>query len=361
MMLPRVDEADLADLLAAVPQRDWQQFAGQHVFVAGGTGFLGCWLLEALLHANARLGLGLRLSVLSRRPAAFRAKVPHLAGDPAVRLIEGDIRDTSALDLRCDYLVHAAADVENADADPVRAFDAIVQGTRGAIALAARAGARRVLHVSSGAVYGAQPPALARIPEPHPSAPDAGDPRAAYGLGKRVSEWLAEQAARPGGFDVVHARVFALIGPYLPLHAHFAAGNFLADAAAARPVRVAGNGSPLRSYLYAGDAAAWLLQLLVRGAAATAYNVGSEEAISIRELADRIASLAGVPVAIGDPRPASGLPARYVPDTALARKTLGLVQYTSFAAALQRSFDWARRSHAMAGAAGPASHQAPGS
>lgn len=352
MALPPVPHHELDETIAAMAAPDWRALAGRHVFVAGGTGFLGCWLLELLLRANERLDLGMRLTVLSRRPQAFRDKVPHLANAPRVSLVAGDLREGVPQDLRCDLLVHAAADVENAEADPVKAFDAIVEATRGALAIAQRAGASRVLHVSSGAVYGTQPPTLERIAEDHPCAPDGGDPRAAYGLGKRVSEWLAEQAARAHGFEVVHARVFALLGAYLPLNAHFAAGNFLGDAVAGRAVQVGGNGAPLRSYLYGADAAAWLVTLLVRGRAGTAYNVGSEEAINILDLARRIAALRGVDVRIADPRPLHGAPPRYVPDTRLARESLGLVQYTSLATSLERSLRWAEHVAAPAGASG---------
>jgi len=343
MAMPPVPEGELQEALAALPQADWQQLAGQRLLIAGGTGFLGCWLLEVLLHANRRLDLGMALNVLSRRPQAFADKAPHLAGDPAVTLLRADVRDGARLDLRGDLMIHAAADVESPAQDPVAAFTAIVEATRGALALAQRAGARRFLHVSSGAVYGPQPPTLERVAEDHAAAPDGGDPRAAYAIGKRVSEWLADQAGRQHAFPVVHARVFALVGPYLPLDAHFAAGNFLQDAAAGAPVRVAGNGSPVRSYLYGADAAAWLVRLLLRGEAGQAYNVGSEEAVSILELARRIAGLAGADVQVADPHTPAGAPPRYVPDTARARAALGLVQYTDLSTALERSLQWARR------------------
>lgn len=343
MALPPVERSELVPLAEALPASDWEALAGQHLFVAGGTGFLGCWLLELLLHANDRFRLGLRLTVLSRQPDRFRTKAPHLATHSAVTLLAGDIRDAISLAVRCDFVIHAAADVEQPDADAVHAFDAIVQATRGALGLASRSGARRVLHVSSGAVYGQQPLDVARLAESHPFAPDRGDPRAAYALGKRVSEWLADQAARTAGFQVVHARLFAIVGAYIPLHAHFAAGNFLADAALGRAIRVAGTGAPLRSYLHAGDAAAWLLAMLVRGSPGTAYNVGAEEAISIRDLAHEVAALAGVGVEVADPTPSGALPPRYVPDTSLARGSLGLRRYTAFPAALEHSLRWVRR------------------
>ncbi len=61
----------------------WDELRGERVFITGGTGFFGCWLLESLLWAQDRLGLGVEAVVLTRNPDAFRARAPHLAGIPA--------------------------------------------------------------------------------------------------------------------------------------------------------------------------------------------------------------------------------------------------------------------------------------
>ena len=70
----------------------WDELRGNRVFITGGTGFFGCWLLESFAWANHRLGLGASVGVLTRNPAAFARKVPDLVRDPAIRLHEGDVR-----------------------------------------------------------------------------------------------------------------------------------------------------------------------------------------------------------------------------------------------------------------------------
>src|SRR5205814_6635359 len=114
------------------------------------------------------------------------------------------------------------------------------------------------------------------------------------------------------------ARGFAFVGPRLPTDVHFAAGSFVADVAAGRPVRVQGDGRAVRSYLYAADLAVWLWAILARGVPGRAYNVGSERQVSIADLARATAVAAGSadPVVIAGGTPDGGAGAAFVPSTA---------------------------------------------
>lgn len=316
---------------------------GQHLFITGGTGFVGCWLLEALLWLDATHGLDLRLSVLSRQPERFRAAHPGLAMHPGLVLVQGDMHDLSGIAGRFDAVIHAATDVVAPAAQPRAVFDAIVAGGREALALSRRCGATRFLLTSSGAVYGQQPAGLTHVPEDYPGAPLTTDARSAYGQAKRVVEWLSRCEAQAGGLQVQVARCFAFLGPYQPLDAQFAVANFLRDALREGPVLVGGDGSAVRSYLYAADLAVWLLTILVRGDGAP-YNVGSPQAIAIGELARRVSTvLTGADRSVVQGTPAPGaLPQRYVPDVARAR-ALGLDVYTPLDEALRRTAAWHRR------------------
>ncbi len=305
----------------------WPALDGSRLFITGGTGFVGKWLIESLLWANDRLKLNLAITVLTRDPRRFEANHPHLALHPAVELIQGEAATFDFPRGEFPFVIHAATERAFAPdaANPTSTFDLDVAATRRMLQFAREHGTRRLLFTSSGAVYGKQPADLANIPEDYAGAPSSTDPGSAYGQAKRVSEYLCTMHARQYGFDALIARLFAFSGPYLPLDENFAIGNFVRDALEGGPIRVKGDGTPYRSYLYAADLAAWLWTILARGEPARPYNVGSGEAVSIADLARAVAEAAGgMRVEIAQ-RAAPGAPAlRYVPSVERASKELGL-------------------------------------
>ncbi|MDV3457847.1 NAD-dependent epimerase/dehydratase family protein [Sphingomonas sp. HF-S4] len=312
-------EADMAAVNAALAPL-WPRLAGARIFMTGGTGFIGRWMLEAL----ARSGIDAQVTLLSRDPDAFAARAPHLAA--RFDLVAGDVTRFLAPAGNYTHVLHAATDASaalNAN-DPRRMFDTIVDGTRRALDLAVENQARFVF-LSSGAVYGAQPWEVSHVGEDWRGGPDPCDPLSAYGEGKRAAEMLCAIYARQFGLDVVNARIFALLGPLLSLDIHFAAGNFIRDAMAGKPIRIIGSGEAVRSYLYAADLTIWLWTLLIAGKPGTVVNMGSEEAVSIADLARRTAALLGGPGVeiLGQPDPGWNA-GRYVPSTARIRAELGV-------------------------------------
>jgi dTDP-glucose 4,6-dehydratase len=322
---------------------------GARIFLTGGTGFFGRWLIATLAHVHAKIGA--EVVVLTRNAESFRALYPDLATHPAIGLHRGDVRDFAFPSGRFTHVIHAAVDTSvAADANKFELIETIVVGAKRVLEFSARAGAQRLLYVSSGAVYGAQPAEMTHFPEDCRGACDPLDPRSAYGEAKRLAELMCVCAAAQGGTPAVVARAFAFVGPGLPLDAHFAIGNFIRDAVAGGDIVVGGDGSPLRSYLYAGDLAAWLLTLLTKGTPGSAYNVGSDQAISIADLARKVASFAPrAPVVTIKGAAMPGAPrSRYVPAIARAQ-SLGLDVWTPLDEAIRRTMAFAQREGATAG------------
>ena len=179
------------------------------------------------------------------------------------------------------------------------------------------------------------------VSEAFAGAPDQTCPTSAYGEGKRAAEFLA-CAAASAELEVKIARCFAFVGPYLPLDANYAAGNFVADALAGRTIRVQGDGTAYRTYLYASDLAIWLWTILFRGVSRRAYHVGAETAVSIGELAALAAQCgrSGLSVELAKPPEPGAQAQRYVPSTRRARQELQLAETVELKEGILRTLRW---------------------
>jgi len=333
---------DLDNVLARTEPL-WQELRGQRILITGATGFFGCWLLESFAWANRRLNLHAHAVGLSRNPGRLAEKAPHLAQDPAITLHAADVRHGDFPQGAFSHVIHAATEASSKlnTESPLVMFDTIVEGTRWALQFSIASSVNRFLFVSSGAVYGTQPPQLALVGESFEGGPDPLNPASAYAEGKRSAEMLCSLAASPRLATTV-ARCFAFVGPYMKLDAHFAIGNFIADRLDHRPIRVLGDGSPVRSYLYASDLMVWLWTILFQGQSRRAYNVGSEEALNIASVAREVAAALPpeVDVNVGSKATAGASVHRYVPCTARAREELGLRAEVTLREAICRTHSW---------------------
>jgi nucleoside-diphosphate-sugar epimerase len=315
---------------------------GRHIFLTGGTGFFGKWLLNSFLGLRDAVSLDTTLTVLSRDPKGFLDACPEFAEQAGLDFITGDVRSFTPPSGRTfDFVIHGAtaASAKLEQEDPDEMYSVITDGTRHVLDFMRPCSAKRLMFISSGAVYGVQPTSMNSVPETY-----AGDPVTAYGKGKKLSEQLCLDASSVGRFECVIARPFAFVGPHLPLDTHFAIGNFINDCLEDRPIIINGDGTPLRSYLYAADLAEWLWTILLRGEPLQSYNVGSGEAVSIGDLARLVRECAGTQneIIVRGTKTDGALPARYVPSVVRAEKELALRQRHSLSDAVRRTIAWHR-------------------
>ncbi len=349
-MISRELPRDDLDRVASWGGSDWDHLRGARVFLTGGTGFIGTWMLGAAIHATEIRGLDTRFVALSRDPERFRVRFPSIANHPRVSLLAGDVRTFPIPQERFTHAIHAATDASatmNLER-PMEMIDTIVGGTRHVLDAAIAMGCQRVLFVSSGAVYGKQPSSITSVSEEYMGGPDPLHPTSAYGEGKRLAEQVCAAFSRLHGIDVAIARCWAFIGPLLPLDAHFAAGNLISDGLRGGPLLIKGDGTTVRSYLYAADLAAWLWRIALRGAVLRAYNVGSDVAVTIRELAEAVGRACGgaFDVQIAQSVKPGYHVDRYVPDITRARNELGLEIFTPLDRALASTIAWHRNGDA---------------
>lgn len=265
--------------------------------------------------------------------------MPHLASRREFDWLVGEPAGFTPPAGRFDYLIDLATpSAAEVGAGGAASIDHCLQGTTKLIDFARASGVRRILYASSGAVYGRQPPDLSHVPEDFVADPATVSP---YGRLKQHTERRFLDSER----DCVVARGFAFIGPYLPLTSKFAAGSFIRDALDGRSLAIEGDGRTVRSYLYAADLSIWLLSLLLLGKPGRAYNVGSDQALTIGELAQRVTCRAPAAAGIETRQPPGvGLAERYVPDIRRARDEAALSSWIGADAAIDRTLKWHRPS-----------------
>jgi nucleoside-diphosphate-sugar epimerase len=342
-MAPPLPPRDLDDICQQTSEL-WEEARGAHFFLTGGTGFFGCWLVESFLRANERFRLGAKLTVLTRSPEAFLRKCPWLTDNSSLKLIAGDVRSFEFPEGEFRFVIHAAteASVRQAAEEPLEMLSTIVDGTRRTLDFATARGTRKFLLTSSGAIYGKQPAEISHVPESFAGAPDHLEAGNVYGEGKRMAEHLCAVYAGVPRMECKIARCWAFAGPHLPLDQHFAIGNFIRDVMAGGPIRIGGDGTPTRSYLYASDLAVWLWTMLFCGPSMQPVNVGSGEAVTIRELAECVAAALrpGTPIEVAREPVAGASRSQYVPDVSMAERLLGLKATVPLKEAIRRTAEW---------------------
>lgn len=183
---------------------------------------------------------------------------------------------------------------------------------------------------------------MTHIPEDYCGAPDTAAPNSAWGESKRAAEFLCTYYSGKYGMETKIARCFSFVGPYLPLDIHYAIGNFIRDGMNGDPILVQGDGTPYRSYLYAADLAIWLWTILLRGKPCYPYNIGSEDDITIAELAHTVSTCLHKPVEVQitkTPDPDKSVE-RYVPLTKRAQIELGLRQWINLQEGIKRTMSF---------------------
>ena len=322
---------------------DLEEIVNRPLVITGASGFVGTWLTLSWVAARKRLNGRGQLLITSRNPQSLLPLVNVIDSRSPVTALSSDIRNLHIpSEFRNGNLIHAATPASAAlnASDPAAMLKVIIEGQERVIVEAVRMN-NRLLFLSSGAVYGRQPLDLSHLPETWEGAPQIGDSNSAYHEGKRVAELMGNIAATKQGLHFISARLFAFIAPFLPLGTHFAAGNFIRDALSSNQIEIQSGGGSVRSYLYATDLCSGLWALLARGETGSAYNIGSDQDITIKELAIKVAWLAGTNARVN----VRGLDtpenvSRYVPSLERLHNEIGMKQSVSLEQSLKRTISW---------------------
>jgi len=340
---------DISNDVALAIRRSGADFSclkGKRILVTGGTGFFGVWLLSSLLQVREILGGVLDIAVITRDPRSFLQHHTQFESRAGLTFLCGDITSIDLKGLKFSHLLHMAttsASETFSQEKQINKIELLYLGTKNILSQLG-SDLETVLFTSSGVIYGNPQSDQELLKETQFSRPDNLKTESALAYGKLIAEYLVSYFAEEFDYKYNIARCFSFLGQGLPLDVHYAAGNFVANAMRNEPIRVLGNGQESRSYMYIGDATAWLLRLFVEPAN-DVYNVGSEKTIKISELAHAVAEQAGSEGRVeirGGHLEEGNLPRSfYVPSTGKIRAQYpNLAEWTLLTQAISKMIDF---------------------
>ena len=322
---------------------DLEEIVNKPLVITGATGFVGTWLTLSWVSARRTLKGRGQLLITSRNPQSLLPLTDVLDSQSPITSLPCDIRSLEIPDeFRNGNLIHAATPASALlnETNPSEMLSIIIEGQERIISEAIRT-SNKVLFLSSGAVYGRQPLDVSHLSESWLGAPQINDPNSAYHEGKRVAELMGNIAADKQGLSFIAARLFSFVGPFLPMGTHFAAGNFIRDALNYDQISIQSGGGSIRSYLYATDLCSTLWSLLRVGKTGNAYNVGSDEEITIVSLANLVARVVNQSVNVAVlGKDNSNTLTRYVPSLTKVNDETKRYQTVAIDEAIKRTTNW---------------------
>jgi len=263
----------------------------RHILITGGAGFIGSHLAERLVKR------GDRVTALDDLSTGRLENLVALRDEPRFRLVTGSVEDekiVAELVGACDSVLHlaAAVGVQLIVDEPVRTIRSIIHGTE-VVLEAAHRQKRPVLITSSSEVYGKG----ARVPFSEDDDVVVGATRFSrwcYAYSKGIDEFLGLAYFKQFGLPVTIVRLFNTVGPRQVGMYGMVLPRFVEAALAGRPIPVYGDGRQTRCFCHVDDVADAILRLADHPAAAgQVFNLGSDQEVSMNDLARRVIDITG--------------------------------------------------------------------
>ena len=277
----------------------WSKFSGTNILVTGATGLIGGCLVEALMMNPNR---DYQVYASGRNEDRAEKRFKDYSTNESFHFIKYDVTAPLEGNIQFDYIIHAASNASpNFFAQkPVEVIKSNVDGVVNLMEYGLRHGMKRFLYVSSGEVYGEGDGRV--FTEDYSGYVNCSTPRACYPSSKRVAETLCVSYAAEYGADVVIARPCHTYGPHFTDQDNRVYAQFIRNVLRGEDIVMKSTGEQYRSWCYVVDCVSALLYILLKGKNGEAYNIADEASnISIRELAELVASIGGRKVIIDIP------------------------------------------------------------
>jgi UDP-glucuronate decarboxylase len=255
------------------------------VLLIGGKGFLGTYFLKTLLSINKILSKPAKIVVIDN---LITSKNNEPNNEPNVEFIQADISQKISFDYDFDYIIHSAsiASPPIYRKFPIKTIDVNYQGTRNLLDFAKETNLKGMLYLSSSEIYG--DPHVIPTPEDYWGYVSNTGPRSCYDESKRLAETICVMFNQQFKIPVKIVRPFNVYGPYLNLDDGRVIPDFMKGAIKNSKIIMHSDGSPTRSFCYVTDAMRAFFRVLLLAPSGSIYNVGNDEEISMKGLAEKI-------------------------------------------------------------------------
>jgi len=322
----------------------YDELEGKTVLIAGGRGFLGTYFTSVLTKINETLSKPMKIIVLD---SLITSKDKKDSVNQNIEFLEQDISKSFEIDDNVDYIIHAAsiASPPTYRKFPIKTVDVNYQGTKNLLEIAKEKKVRSMLLLSSSEIYG--DPDIFPTPESYVGKVSCTGPRACYDESKRLAETISILYFQQYKIPIKIARPFNVYGPYLNLDDGRIIPDFMNNAINKSQIIIHSDGSPTRSFCYVSDAIGGFFKLLLSKHDGIICNVGNDEEVSVKNVADTIKNIVAKPISIkiiesNDPNYTKDNPQRRCPDLSLIKKSVNYIPKIDLEEGLKRVYKWYR-------------------
>lgn len=310
------DIEDVIEKICSRSRESIRELKYSKILFTGATGFFGFWFLKVFIYLYEKKYFRGEIYIVTRDSENLSSNFLGIDKLNWVHIIEDDISKVNLNHLSPDHLIHfastSAMETFN-NIQQISKLDTLYFGTKN-IFEQCGSSLQKVLFASSGVAYG-HIAGETRISEKNYSIINSQEEKFGLCLAKLAAEFQINQYSKKFRFNYSIARCFSFAGEFMPLELHYAFGNFINDALNSRSITIHGDGTATRSYMYIGDAIEWFLTLLAKPKNEI-INVGSDQMVTIKEIAEVIADKANTNALMLDVSDDEGNFSRsvYVPD-----------------------------------------------